>query len=200
MAGTRRHTVANVRGKGNTSIEHRGHSVTRSLPRSARPQDPNQQDPNQQALNQQAQNQQGAPKCSRRSRARADRLVRDAAQFLTGTYALDLHARRRAVPDWAWMSGLAHAPEPLLTTWALARESEAAWRGTVDRWELAVSLLARELMTTAAVTRTRVEEVQRVFLDLSGSNADGHRGRLTPDRLVAQGLRALCAYRDRVDH
>ncbi len=119
-------------------------------------------------------------------------LISESESFLSGSWAIELHSGGRSVPTWAWISGLAHAPADVLATWATDRESAAAARGTVDRWRLALSLAARELMVSATIAGDPVDTAQRLVfgrLEQQGVVAD------SPNELVRLTLRALGEYR-----
>ncbi|HVX23659.1 MAG TPA: hypothetical protein VHB02_20115 [Acidimicrobiales bacterium] len=129
---------------------------------------------------------------SRHDRRAAADLVRESESFLNGRWAVELHRGGRRVPGWAWISALAHAPADVLAAWAADRESAAAARGTVDRWQLALSLLARELMTSAAGAGDHVHVAQRlVFGPLERQGVVTH----DPEQLLRVSLRALRQYR-----
>ncbi len=129
-----------------------------------------------------------------RRQASGEALAREAELFLAGGYPAALGGRRQPVPAYAWLSVLAHAYAGDLDGWAVRRHGAEAQRGTVGRWEVAVSLLARETLTTAAAVGRTAGEVQRsVFVPLELMPAVGRV--TTPNDLVALGLRALASYR-----
>lgn len=134
----------------------------------------------------------------RRHEDEGDALVRESESYLGGRLAVELHDSGQPVPGWAWTAALAHAPAELVVAWAVDRESPAAARGTVDRWRLALSLMARELMNTAVSVGVSLEEAQRsAFLALEQQGGpvvrvDG------PEQFVRLGLRSLRLYRQSV--
>ena len=134
----------------------------------------------------------------RRHRDEAHALVRESESYLGGRLAVELHSGGQPVPNWAWAAALAHAPAELVASWAADRESPEAARGTLDRWRLALSLMARELMATAASVDVGLEEVQRAaLLPLEQRSADQARVE-GPDQFIRLGLRALRTYRQSV--
>lgn|GEM_PF-2259497 len=119
-------------------------------------------------------------------------LVIESESFLTGRWAVELHAGGRPVPGWAWISGLAHAPVDVVAGWAAHREPPPADGGVPDRWRVALSLVARELIVSAAAAGDSVETAQHLVfgrLEQRGVTAGD------PQHLVRVGLRELAQYR-----
>ncbi|MBF6557537.1 MAG: hypothetical protein IVW52_15520 [Acidimicrobiales bacterium] len=101
---------------------------------------------------------------SRRIRSQARELVEECESFLTGQYPSVLQARGVPVPEWAWLSLLAHAPAETLMDHAAGGPR----RNYLDRlnliWLGAVALLTQELVVQAERTGCSVEELQHAVL------------------------------------
>jgi hypothetical protein len=90
-------------------------------------------------------------------------LVRECESFLSGRYATFLESRGLPVPDWAWLSELAHAPAEQVTALVAAPRRRARVLPPA-RWQKAMSLLAQELVATAQRTDCTVDELRRSVL------------------------------------
>jgi len=86
-------------------------------------------------------------------------LVRECESFLSGRYATFLESRGLPVPDWAWLSELAHAPAEQVTALVAAPRRRARVLPPA-RWQKAMSLLAQELVATAQRTDCTVDELR----------------------------------------
>lgn len=133
-----------------------------------------------------------------RSTFEAGALVYECESFLDGRYASELDAQHLSVPEWAWLSVLAHSPAKRLVLWARSTDGGGRDRlGCTDEWRQAVAVLAGKLLTTAAATGATVEDLQRsslVALELDPSQ--DRAGASDPSRFVGEVLTALDAYRD----
>ena len=130
---------------------------------------------------------------------RAHQLIRECECFLTGRYAFMRHSQGLSVPDWAWLSVLAHAPAQQLVTYAAQVERKRVRTRTPLQWQGVVALLAQELLITAEITGCSVEELQRSVL--LGMELECSRPRVgltatDPRRMFAEVQRALRGFRD----
>ena len=92
--------------------------------------------------------------------ALARQLVEECESFLAGEYPSLLERRGLPIPEWAWMSVLAHAPGDVLV-WHAHGGSRELSRGHLHAiWLGAVALLAQELVMVADRTDCRVEDLQ----------------------------------------
>ena len=124
-------------------------------------------------------------------------LVRETECFLGGRYAYDLWARGLAVPDWAWVNVVAHAPHGLLAALAATEQSECDQAGELGKWQEAMAFLARQILATATRTGQRLDVIQRkvaLRLELDQYKEAGE-GTLGPQELVDAVLSALEPYR-----
>ncbi len=131
--------------------------------------------------------------------AEGRRLVGECESFLSGRYPELLLSEGSRVPDWAWMSALAHAPvEALAADTRQALTAPGRDRMTV-LWEGALELLAGELMMTAERAGTTVERIQRALVaevELKGPWAESGAVTLGPTRCVQDVRRVLCRFGD----
>lgn len=125
----------------------------------------------------------------------ADDLVRESESYLLGRYPYDLRAHGHAVPGWAWISVLAHAPYALILEMAAGEGQGSTRDHSVRQWQPALSYLARELLAVSARTGRTIEELQHsVLLDLE-LGAARRPGQLDPRLLVGEVLNELEPYR-----
>jgi hypothetical protein len=131
-------------------------------------------------------------------RTQARQLVTECESFLAGEYPSVLQRRGLPIPEWAWLSILAHAPADLLIEHAHG-ESRGRFRGHVHGvWLGAVALLAQELVTAADRTGCSVEELQHEVMlkvELDWVRPDGGASSIGPSRFVEQVRRALHRFR-----
>jgi len=95
------------------------------------------------------------------------RLVAECESFLVGEFPSVLEDEGLPVPEWAWLSMLAHAPADRLVR-PMDGETRGRFRGHLNVvWLRAVALLAQELVMVADRTGCTVEELQHdVLLDV----------------------------------
>ncbi len=132
-------------------------------------------------------------------KSQARQLVGECESFLAGDLPSALQNRGLPVPEWAWLSMLAHAPTEVVVRYATGGPG-GRFRGHLNSvWLGAVALLAREVVIVAGRTGCSVEELQHeVFLDLelnwrrvmSGGPATG------PRRFVDEVRKALHRFRN----
>lgn len=131
--------------------------------------------------------------------ARAGGLIGECESFFWGRYASDLECRGLPVPDWAWLSELAHGPVTALETIAGGDLEMPLPTTSSAHWHAALVLLAREVLNTADRTGCSVEVIQRsVLTDLEFhiSIPGPSGGDLDPYRLVEEATTALGQLRD----
>jgi len=134
----------------------------------------------------------------RRLESQARQLVNECESFLVGRYPSVLRAQGLPVPEWAWLSMLAHAPvDRLVTQNAGVRRRQIGDHLTV-LWLGAVALLAQELVMVADRTGCSVEELQHAVIlnvelnwrrPLFGASVMG------PSRFVEEVRQALSRFR-----
>ncbi len=123
-------------------------------------------------------------------------LVRECEIFMSGRYATFLYARGLDVPQWAWLSELAHAPAERLSAAAVQARRRRAHIYPPRRWQGATSLVAHELVATAQRTGDTLEDIQRLVLlpiELELADPLGHSA-TDSARLVDEVRRALVYY------
>ncbi len=135
----------------------------------------------------------------RRISALGRQLVDECESFLEGRYPTILQAEGLVVPDWAWLSMLAHAPMESLA----ARAAGVHSRRGADRlnvlWEGALSLLSQELFLMAERTGTPVEDLQHTLVtevELNPGRTPSTSPTLGPSHLVEEVREALGRRRD----
>ncbi|MGA2835852.1 MAG: hypothetical protein ABSF84_04585 [Acidimicrobiales bacterium] len=134
--------------------------------------------------------------------AQGRQLVEECESFLTGRYPRLLLSQGDPVPNWAWLSALAHAPAGELD--AGIREEMAAPGGDhmTATWEGALELLVGELFMTAERAGTTVDRLQRALIaevELKGPWAESGAV-LGPSRCVQDVRRVLCRFGDPSRH
>jgi len=130
--------------------------------------------------------------------ARARRLVGECESFLLGGYPGVLQADGRPVPEWAWLSALAHAPADSLQARAGRDHARPPADHPTALWQDALDLLALELITTAERSGSSVEELQRALIaevELQRPWAESGAPMLGPHRLVRDVRQVLCLFR-----
>jgi hypothetical protein len=128
-------------------------------------------------------------------RRRGRELVKECDVYLSGRYAEYLDTRSRPVPDWAWLSVLAHArPEQLR---ALVEEN-ARFGGAPTRttvWWQAVRFLAGEILSQQHDDQGLDELRRLVLVPLELKWLTTGRPPQRPCQLVTTVLDALEQYR-----
>ena len=116
-------------------------------------------------------------------------LARECEDFLSGSLAKDLILARGNVPDWAWLSVLAHASESELRNWAEDDYSQGLL-STYDTWRFAESSTACAVLSASETWCCSVEEIQRrllVPLELQLATVDN----MSPDFFKGKVYEAL---------
>ncbi len=131
-------------------------------------------------------------------KAQARHLVEECESFLVGEYPSLLERRGLPIPEWAWMSVLAHAPGDVLVRHAHGESRERSRAHLHAIWLGAVALLAHELVMVAERTDSTVEELQhdvmlRVELDWERPAPGGST--VGPSRFVDEVRQALHRFR-----
>jgi hypothetical protein len=135
---------------------------------------------------------------SRRIRSQSRVLVEECEAFLAGQYPSVLQARGIPVPEWAWLSLLAHAPADVV----LDHATSGPRRNYRDRlnliWSGAVALLTKELVLQAKRTGCSVEELQHAVLlplELRWDRPWSAPSTIGPSRFVEEVRQALNQFR-----
>jgi hypothetical protein len=135
---------------------------------------------------------------NRRIRIQGRELVEECENFLTGQYPSVLQARGVPIPEWAWLSLLAHAPADVLMDHA-ACGPRRQYRGRLNLvWFWAVSLLIQELVLQANRTGCSVEELQHAVLlrlELRWDRPWSVDSMMGPSRFVEEVRQALNQFR-----
>ncbi len=134
----------------------------------------------------------------RRAEALGRQLVGECEGFLSGRFPGILQDHGLPVPEWAWLSVLAHAPVPELEAHAAGGLRHRPVDRATAQWSEAVALLAQELVTTAARTGRPVEELQHsivVGVELGAARAEGATGHVGPTHLVDDVRWAIARFR-----
>ncbi len=131
-------------------------------------------------------------------KTQARQLVGECESFLVGEYPILLQHRGLPIPEWAWLSVLAHAPADVLVQHARGGSRER-FRGHLHAvWLGAVALLAQELVIVAERAGCSVEDLQHdVLLEVEltwARSAPGPSG-LGPSRFVGEVRQALHRFR-----
>ena len=124
-------------------------------------------------------------------RRSARKMVQECDVYLSGHYAEYLENRNRPVPDWAWLSILAHAPPEHLR--ALVTEN-ARWDGRQTRttvWWQAVGFLAGEILSQQDDDRSLDQLRRSVLVPLELKQLIDGRPFHRPRQLVTTVLDAL---------
>ncbi len=115
-------------------------------------------------------------------------LVEEAEQFLTGTYVQSLLLQGMAIPEWAWVSLLAHTPEAQLS--GRVDDLPPAWHAdpVTVLWQCAVALLAQEVLATAESNGCTVGELQRGLISEfeTGRRREGSTQTMGPSRFIQE--------------
>jgi hypothetical protein len=132
-------------------------------------------------------------------KAQARQLMRETESFLAGDFPCVLHQRGLPVPEWAWLSMLAHAPSDELVRYADG-ESKGRFRGRVNAiWLGALALLAQELVMVADQTGRSIEELQHdviLAMELNWERPWTGLSSRGPSQLVEDVRQALDRFRD----
>ncbi len=133
-----------------------------------------------------------------RLKSQARQLVGECESFLVGELPSVLQHRGLPVPDWAWLSVLAHAPTDVVAGHA-SGGSRGRFRGHLNAvWLGAVALLAQELIMVADRTGCSVEDLQHDVLlnvELSWERPMPGESVVGPSRFVEEVRRALHRFR-----
>ena len=131
---------------------------------------------------------------TRRIRSQGRELVEECESFLAGQYPSVLQARGDPVPEWAWLSLLAHAPADVLIDQAMGGPPRQ-YRDRLNLiWLGAVALLTQELVMQADRTGCSVEEVQHsvlLRLELSWARPWSATSMVGPSRFVEEVRQAI---------
>jgi hypothetical protein len=123
------------------------------------------------------------------------RLVKESAVYLSGRYAEYVETRNRPIPDWAWLSTLAHAsPEQLRQLADQFHRGGTRTRATV--WWQAVAFLAGEILSQHDDDRSLDELRRSVLVPLELEWLSAGRRLQRPRQLVRMVLDALDQYQD----
>jgi hypothetical protein len=134
----------------------------------------------------------------RRAEALGRQLVLECEGFLAGRYPGILQDHGLPVPEWAWLSVLAHAPASALEARAVGGLRHRPVDRATAQWSEAVALLARELVITASRTGRPVEELQHTIIvdvELRAAGSEPPAERAGPTRLVDDVRRAIARFR-----
>ncbi len=135
---------------------------------------------------------------SRRIRSQSRELIEDCEGFLTGQYPSLLQDRGIPVPEWAWLSLLAHAHVDVLLDHA-TRGPRRDYRNRLNLiWLGAVALLTEELVLQAKRTGCSVEELQHAVLlplELRWDRPWSAASTIGPSRFVEDVRQALNQFR-----
>jgi len=135
---------------------------------------------------------------SRRIQSQGRELVEECESFLAGRYPSVLQARGDPVPEWAWLSMLAHAPTDVLIDDAMSGPSRQ-YRDRMNLlWLGAVALLTQELVMQANRTGCSVEEFQHsvlLRLELSWARPWSATSMVGPSQFVEEVRQAIDQFR-----
>jgi hypothetical protein len=120
-------------------------------------------------------------------------LVRETEAYLSGCYAEYLDARSLVVPDWAWLSVLAHGSLNQLR-WLAVSSPDVRPTRTALGWQ-AVAFLASEIVSQIDDDRGLDELRRAVLLPLELTLPSVDRTAKGPVRLVRMVLDALDQHR-----
>jgi hypothetical protein len=127
------------------------------------------------------------------SRQAKRELVKETEAFLSGHYAEYLDARSLLVPDWAWLSVLAHGSFEQLRSLAVSSHDVRPTR-TALGWQ-AVAFLASEIVSQLDDDRGLDELRRAVLLPLELTSPSVDTTAKGPVRLVRTVLDALDLHR-----
>ena len=115
-------------------------------------------------------------------------LVEEAEQFLTGTYVQSLLLQGTDIPEWAWVSLLAHTPQAELS--GRMDDLPQAWQAdpVTVLWLCAVALLAQEVLEVAESNGCTVGELQRALISEfeTGRRREGSTQTMGPSRFIQE--------------
>jgi hypothetical protein len=133
----------------------------------------------------------GLSKGDKGSRRRASDLVRESEVYLAGGYAEYLEARNENIPNWVWLSVLAHGTPGQLRALVDQNTLAGAAETRTSVWWQAVAFLAGEILSQRERGQD-LDELRRsvlVPLELNGMGAG--RPPQRPSDLVRAVLDAL---------
>lgn len=126
--------------------------------------------------------------------SQARQLVGECESFLDGTLPAVLERRGLPVPEWAWLSMLAHSPADALEQ-HVNGGSRGRFRSHVNAvWLGAIALLAQELVMVADRTGRSIEDLQHLLIldvELNWERSTATDWVMEPSRFVEQVRRAL---------
>jgi hypothetical protein len=124
-------------------------------------------------------------------RRRGRELVTECDVYLSGRYAEYLETRNRPIPDWAWLSVLAHAPPEQLRA-LVAQDPHCDGRPTrTTVWWQAVGFLAGEILSRQDSDQILDELRRSVLVPLELTSLAAGRPLQRPRQLVRMVLCAL---------
>jgi len=126
-----------------------------------------------------------------RTKRRGRHLARECEVYLSGDYAQYLDRRDLRIPNWSWISLLAHArPEQLRSLSVRTGGSTRLQKGTKAWWQ-AVAFLAAEVLSRAD-DDDQLEHLRRsILLPLELKDLSTGRAPQRPGELVRRVLEAL---------
>lgn len=116
-------------------------------------------------------------------------LTRETEAFLTGRLVQKWHDEWLTVPNWGWLTVLAHGG---IAEIAALTDAGTYWSPSERAWGPALGFLAGEILTRAG-TEEALQELQRsalIPLELQALRVDGGAG-LDPSQLVRNVLAAV---------
>jgi hypothetical protein len=122
---------------------------------------------------------------------RGQHLARECAVYLSGGYAEYLDRRDRRIPNWSWISLLAHARPEQLHRLSVRTGGSTRLQKRTDAWWEAVAFLSAEVLSRADDDE-ELEDLRRsILLPLELKDLFTGRPPQRPGELVRRVLEAL---------
>jgi hypothetical protein len=127
-----------------------------------------------------------------RTKRRGRHLARECEAYLSGDYAQYLDRRDRRIPNWSWISLLAHARPEQFRSLSMRTGGSTRLQKRAEAWWQAVAFLAAEVLSRADDDNEELEDLRRsILLPLELKDLSTGRPPQRPGELVRRVLEAL---------